>query len=515
VSVSHSLDYHLQATATSTARKRTNAVMVDGTFHLDVKIISRGDGRSATAAAAYRAGVEITDDRLGQVFDYTKKKGIVSSMIFLPASAPAKYHDRSFLWNSAESIENRKNSVVAREIVVALPHEISEEARIKLVADFCKELCSEFSFAVDASIHAPHKNKGTGDNKNHHAHILMSTRALGSDGFSKTKDRDSWDHVKQGPKIVVRYRARWAALVTAAYNDEGIDKVSDHRSFKERGIDRIPTIKVGVVGTAIERDGRVSDRASTNRDINAANARLAELAEEAGILSAQMRHFDELSTGPLISAPYIETETPFISEPYFEIPEPKPLQRLDLLNSIPRKVENLISPVVVEHTVIAVEPAATSKIVLPQAAIERANKVAEHVRLVEIKSKATAYGDGCVQNIEQTRSLESLTKSYHSMKPPRFATVLRFVGFNEKWDDYLEARSDAHMTMTQKALEIQALRVKLLSLKPSIDEWDRSGAVRFKTLSDELGYSTVPSTTTYVPSITTPAPYVVAPDYPS
>ncbi|HAZ60146.1 MAG TPA: conjugal transfer protein TraA, partial [Gammaproteobacteria bacterium] len=97
-------------------------------FHLAVKTIGRSAGRSATAAAAYRAGVEITDERTGLVHDYTRKQGVEHSALVVPADAPAWANDRAALWNAAEQAETRKNSTVAREYEIALPAELSAEA---------------------------------------------------------------------------------------------------------------------------------------------------------------------------------------------------------------------------------------------------------------------------------------------------------------------------------------------------------------------------------------------------
>ena len=111
-------------------------------FHLSVKTISRSAGRSSTAAAAYRAGVEITDERTGEIHDYRRKAGVESAELFLPDGAPEWATDRAKLWNAAEQSEKRKNSTVAREFEVALPSELSADQRRKLAHDFARRWSS-------------------------------------------------------------------------------------------------------------------------------------------------------------------------------------------------------------------------------------------------------------------------------------------------------------------------------------------------------------------------------------
>ena len=148
-------------------------------YHLSVKTISRSAGRSATAAAAYRAGVEITDERTGEIHDYRRKGGVESAAVILPDNAPEWARDRCQLWNAAEQAETRKNSTVAREFEIALPAELSPAERERLAHDFTRELVERHGMAADVAIHAPGKE---GDNRNHHAHILLTTRRLTPDG---------------------------------------------------------------------------------------------------------------------------------------------------------------------------------------------------------------------------------------------------------------------------------------------------------------------------------------------
>ena len=230
-------------------------------FHLSVKTISRSAGRSSTAAAAYRSGVEITDERTGEIHDYRRKAGVESAELFLPDGAPEWATDRAKLWNAAEQSEKRKNSTVAREFEVALPSELSADQRRKLAHDFARELVKRHGFAVDVAIHAPGKE---GDTRNHHAHILCTTRKLTAEGFTE-KTRELDDRAT-GAQEVTHWREQWAGLTNAALERAGHAVRVDHRSLEMQGIDREPAIHLGPSATAIERRGEVSEKTRNHQE---------------------------------------------------------------------------------------------------------------------------------------------------------------------------------------------------------------------------------------------------------
>lgn len=217
-------------------------------YHLSVKAISRSAGRSATAAAAYRAGVEITDTRTGEVHDYTRKRGIVSAALVLPTGAPEWAADRSALWNAAEHAERRKDACVAREYEVALPAELPADARRQLALDFAQEMADREGCAVDVAIHEPSKG---GDNRNHHAHIMRTTRKVEAEGLGAKLDTEKAGRNRTADLETVR--ARWAELTNERLRQHGIETTVDHRSLKAQGIDREPTQHLGPTATAIER----------------------------------------------------------------------------------------------------------------------------------------------------------------------------------------------------------------------------------------------------------------------
>ena len=231
-------------------------------YHLSVKTIKRSAGRTATAAGAYRAGERIECQREGRIHDYTRKQGIEETFIIAPENAPAWAQDRSKLWNEAEASETRRNSVTAREWELALPSEISAEDRSQITREFAEELVSRYGVAVDVAIHAPHRE---GDQRNHHAHVLTSTRKLEPEGFTaKTRVLDS---AKTGGVEIEQMRGVWAELQNRALERVGEVERVDHRSLEaqreaalDKGdtlsadeLDRDPELKLGPAANSMER----------------------------------------------------------------------------------------------------------------------------------------------------------------------------------------------------------------------------------------------------------------------
>lgn len=252
-------------------------------YHLSVKCISRSHGRSATAAAAYRSAAKIHDERTGELHDYLKKGGVSFTQIVLPDKAPDWAHDREQLWNRAELAETRRNSTVAREFEVALPDELGAEARRELALELARNITERHGCAADVAIHEPGRE---GDLRNHHAHILCTTRRLAKDGFAeKTRELDE---KKTGE--VDQWRQRWATLTNDHLKRAGLEITVDHRSLADQGIERTPTKHLGpVVAERLRRgkDSYVAERIREER-LEDANERL-RLAREAGQLDREER----------------------------------------------------------------------------------------------------------------------------------------------------------------------------------------------------------------------------------
>jgi hypothetical protein len=260
-------------------------------YHLSVKAFSRSAGRSATAAAAYRAAERIEDKRTGEVHDYTHKGGVEDTELVLPAGAPAWAQDRAALWNAAEEAERRKNSTVAREFEIALPEELTAEQRRELALAFAKELVERHGFAADVAIHQPSRH---GDDRNYHAHILVSTRQLAPEGFTQ-KTRELDDKV-WGSYAVQHWRERFAELQNSALERHGHVERVDHRTLEAQGIEREPTVHLGPHATGYERRTGEQSRRSQELDQQAAERAQARAAaqEQARELAEAQKRLEEL-----------------------------------------------------------------------------------------------------------------------------------------------------------------------------------------------------------------------------
>jgi len=199
-------------------------------YHFDASVISRSKGRSATAASAYRTAEVIKDHRTGEVHDYTRKSGVLHTEIIAPDNAPAWAHDRSSLWNAVEDAERRKDAQVAREVRVALPSELSTEQNADLVRAFVQEQFVARGMIADVALHAPGRE---GDQRNHHAHIMLTTREIGPEGFG-AKERD-WN----AKDLLVDWRQSWAEHVNDTLERCDIHERVDHRTLVAQRADAL------------------------------------------------------------------------------------------------------------------------------------------------------------------------------------------------------------------------------------------------------------------------------------
>ena len=256
-------------------------------YHLSIKITSRGKGKSAVAAAAYRAGEKITNEYDGKTHDYSRKSGIVHTEILLPDHAPAEFSERAILWNSVEKFERYRTAQLAREIEIALPVELSMEQNISLVRQYVNENFVKVGMCADIAIHNPDSvdengNKIIGGNP--HAHILLTMRPLEKNGSwgqkSYTVDNRKVPTVDWNDRNKAEdWRKAWAAYCNSALRINGFDDVViDHRSFERQGItDQIPSIHLGVAAHQMEKRGIKTDRGNINREIELSNKTLRQL----------------------------------------------------------------------------------------------------------------------------------------------------------------------------------------------------------------------------------------------
>ena len=234
-------------------------------YHFSVKAISRADGRSVVACAAYRSGEKLDCEFYGKVQDYTRKTGVELSQIYAPENTKSVLLDRNQLWNSVEKAERKKNALLAREFEIAFPNELNAQQRKKMLDELCQNLVKKHGVIVDAAIHAPHTDGGS-DERNYHAHIMFTTRAIDPQNgeFSAKKYRDfSRD---SGTKTVCHWRESFADLTNKHLEKAGYDVRVDHRSYKDRGIQLEATRHEGYEVTQLRRMG-VETEISVSNDL--------------------------------------------------------------------------------------------------------------------------------------------------------------------------------------------------------------------------------------------------------
>ena len=253
-------------------------------YHCTTKTVNRSSGRTAVASMAYRAGEKLTDERTGLTHDFTRKEGVAYTEIISNLDTQI---DRAELWNLAEKMENRKDARTAREWVIALPDELDEEQRKELAKNFAKSLVDRYGVVADLAIHAPSKG---GDDKNHHAHILLTTRKAELDPenklvltqkaeieLSNTKRKSLGMGTSQ--EEIKQIRATWANLANYALDKAGYKEKIDHRSYAEQGNGLQATIHEGSKVTQLRRKGIDTEVSRFNDNIKQQNNQQLQFKE--------------------------------------------------------------------------------------------------------------------------------------------------------------------------------------------------------------------------------------------
>jgi MobA/MobL family len=217
-------------------------------YRCEAKIISRGQGHSAVAAAAYRTGSRLQDERAGKTHDYSnRQKGIVQSVILRPENSPEWTAKTDTLWNEVERSEKRKDAQLAREFILALPKELSPKENFQLAVEWTERELVSKGMVAEVSLH----DNGKG---NPHVHILCTMRTIEGENFSAKKPREWNDKT-----VLLDQRESWGKAVNAALEKAGRPERVDHRSLAEQGVDRIPEPKIGKEAMGLKKRGVVAD----------------------------------------------------------------------------------------------------------------------------------------------------------------------------------------------------------------------------------------------------------------
>lgn len=251
-------------------------------FFLDVRIISRGDGRSsvgaasyrsggkltaggrsAVAASAYRSGEALVSTREGQTFDYTRKDGILHTAIMAPDHAPTWVYDRAELWNRVEAAETRKDAQLTREVLVLFPRALPEQRYVPLLREFIENFTQQ-GMVADVAIHRAAASDGQA---NDHAHCMLTMRRLTPEGFDTHKARD-WN----SKALLEAWRQSWEEIVNRHLEEAGSSERISRLSYAEQGINKEPTRPLGYRAHALEMQGIETDMGNYNRAVRHRNA---------------------------------------------------------------------------------------------------------------------------------------------------------------------------------------------------------------------------------------------------
>ena len=246
-------------------------------YHCTTKTVNRSSGRTAVASMAYRAGEKLTDERTGLTHDFTRKEGVVYTEILSNLDTEL---DRSKVWNLAEKSENRKDARTAREWVIALPDELDPDQRKDLAKDFARSLVDRYGVIADLAIHEPSKG---GNDKNHHAHIMLTTRKAELDTDNKltltTKTDIELSNAKRKSlgmgttqDEIKQIRETWANLANHALERAGFQEKIDHRSYADQNNGLQATIHEGTKVTQLRRQGIDTEISRFNDNVKQQNA---------------------------------------------------------------------------------------------------------------------------------------------------------------------------------------------------------------------------------------------------
>jgi len=240
-------------------------------YHFNAVPVQRSKAHSAVERAAQRSGTRLCDRQTMQTHNCRRNPGMVMAIILAPGHAPLWVYDREELWNRAEAAERRYNAQPAREIRLALPHELTDEQRTDLVFTYARDIFVGAGMVADISIHRPDRHS---NDRNHYACILLTMRELDGNQFARTKQR-VW-----GKRETLRYwREQWAAYQNRALEEAGSDARVDHRTLEAQALHRIATEHMGKAVTAMERKRIRTERGDINREIAEGNRTLDTLVQ--------------------------------------------------------------------------------------------------------------------------------------------------------------------------------------------------------------------------------------------
>ncbi len=242
-------------------------------YHLTATVVSRGKGQSMVAKAAYNSRDAITEERTGELKDFSRMKDKpIASFVF----APDELRDPDKLWNFYDAHETRSNAQTGISFIASLPCQLTDEQREFIVKDFMREQFQRKGVAAQADIHSPDRN---GDDRNYHVHILASMREVSKDGLGAKVF--TWEDKEKNLSL---WRQKWAERGARELEKRGLKTEADRwryghltnaqqrKKALERGDKEWAEIKareadkhLGPAASARERKGDKTERGGLNR----------------------------------------------------------------------------------------------------------------------------------------------------------------------------------------------------------------------------------------------------------
>lgn len=281
-------------------------------FRLQANIISKKN-QSAVASASYRSGEDLYSERDEEMKSFKTREVAPVSFLLKPEHAPDWTLDREKLWNEVEKVEKAWNAQLAREVLVALPIDLSEEQQNQLIQSFVQKEFVDEGMVADVSIHRDKSH-------NPHAHILLTVRPFNEDGSWGNKKERQYEYDESGEicltaagqkifktvsatdwnerETLVRWRLNYAEAINQSFKEHGIHKTVSALSFEEQGLEKIPEIRLDRREYQyVKRMEAKGLEAKTfyhqlNLEIRKTNAEIKQLNQKISFLSAKQRMDD-------------------------------------------------------------------------------------------------------------------------------------------------------------------------------------------------------------------------------
>jgi len=284
-------------------------IMTSSTLHFSVNIISRRQGRSTVACAAYRSDERLYDERNQRSFQFKKHEVEPESFILAPSHAPEWVNEREKLWNEVECIEKRWTAQLSREVLIAIPNDLNNEQQRELIESYVQSQFVEKGMVADVNIHRDKSH-------NPHAHIMLTMRPFNEDGTWGEKRPFTGELDTNGKKIyqdnpwdqkenVQIWRTNYQELVNRTYERLNLERRFDLRSYERQGKEQLGTIHLGHVAAGMEKEAKekalkegveyqpVTRQGKLNADIQNANRELSVYQQELAQSNAKVIELEQ------------------------------------------------------------------------------------------------------------------------------------------------------------------------------------------------------------------------------